>query len=208
MRPVFIGIAGGTASGKTTYAKLIYENASKHGTVIYIKMDDYYKSLDGMTFEERTSVNYDHPDAFDSALLVEHLQALKKGKSVEMPIYDFVVHNRKQETRHVDAAPVVIIEGIMTLAIPEIRQELDLKIYVDTDDDIRFIRRLKRDMRERGRSVESVINQYLTTVRPMHLTFIEPSKKFADIIIPEGGKNEVAVDILSTKIIDLINKQN
>ena len=208
MKPVIIGIAGGTASGKTTVAKRIYENALAYGKVTMIRLDDYYRRLDHLTLEERKKINYDHPTSYDVELLVEHLRMLQNGMSINKPTYDFVIHNRSDVTEVVEASPVIILEGIMTFAIPEINEMCDIKIYVDTADDIRFIRRLKRDIRDRGRSVESVIDQYLTTVRPMHLLFVEPSKKFANIIIPEGGHNQAAIDLVSTKIIDLILKAN
>lgn len=205
MSCVIIGIAGGTASGKTTIAKKLYEEAKKHGSVVMIRLDDYYKSLDHLSFEERTKVNYDHPNAYDVDLIISHLNKLKNHQSIDKPIYDFVVHNRSKEVEHLKAASVVIVEGIMTFAIPEICELLDMKIFVDTPDDIRLLRRLKRDMEERGRSFESITEQYLTTVRPMHLLFVEPSKRYADLIVPEGGQNVVAIDVLSTKIKQLIN---
>lgn len=208
MRPVIIGIAGGTASGKTTVAKRIYDNAIEHGNVAMIRLDDYYKRLDHLSLDERKKVNYDHPTSYDVNLIVEHLKLLKEGVAIDKPTYDFVIHNRSDITEVVYPAPVIILEGIMTFAIPEINELCDLKIYVDTADDIRFIRRLKRDINERGRSLESVVNQYLTTVRPMHLLFVEPSKKYANVIIPEGGDNLAAIDIISTKIIDLLIKAN
>ena len=202
-----IGIAGGTASGKTTIAKKVYEESSKYGTVSMIKIDDYYKVLDHLTMEERTKVNYDHPDAYDISLLSEHLNLLKKGKSIEKPIYDFVIHNRsKDKIEIIEPANVVILEGILTLAIKEIRDLCDIKLFVDTPDDIRFIRRLVRDMELRGRDVQSVVEQYLNTVRPMHISFVETSKSFADLIIPEGGNNTIAIDFIVTKIVDIINK--
>lgn len=206
MKPVIIGIAGGTASGKTTVAKRIYENASNYGNVVMIRLDDYYKRLDHLTLDERKKVNYDHPTSYDVELICNHLRLLQEGVSIEKPTYDFVVHNRSDVTETINPAPVIILEGIMTFAIPEINELCDIKIYVDTADDVRFIRRLKRDVRDRGRSVESVIDQYLNTVRPMHLLFVEPSKKYANIIIPEGGHNQAAIDLVSTKIIDLITK--
>ena len=206
MKPVIIGIAGGTASGKTTVAKRIYENALAYGKVTMIRLDDYYRRLDHLSLEERQKVNYDHPTSYDVELLVEHLRMLQNGMSINKPTYDFVMHNRSDVTEVVESSPVIILEGIMTFAISEINEMCDIKIYVDTADDIRFIRRLKRDIRDRGRSVESVIDQYLTTVRPMHLLFVEPSKKYANIIIPEGGHNQAAIDLVSTKIIDLILK--
>ena len=207
MNTVIIGIAGGTASGKTTIAKRVYETTSKQGTVSMIKIDDYYKILDHLTFEERTKVNYDHPDAYDIKLLTQHLTDLKNGKSIQKPVYDFVVHNRSKEiSETINPSNIIILEGILTLAIKELRDMCDIKLYVDTPDDIRFIRRLSRDIIDRGRDVESIIEQYLTTVRPMHLTFVERSKAYADLIIPEGGSNNIAIDFIITKIMDIINK--
>jgi uridine kinase len=207
MKTVIIGIAGGTASGKTTIARKVYEESSKKGTVSMIKIDDYYKILDHLTFEERTKVNYDHPDAYDIELLTKHLCELKEGKTIKKPVYDFVVHNRSKEiTETIEPSNIIIVEGILTLAIKEIRDMCDIKLYVDTPDDIRFIRRLSRDINERGRDVESIVLQYLTTVRPMHISFVERSKAHADLIIPEGGNNNVAIDFIITKIMDIINK--
>ena len=208
MNTVIIGIAGGTASGKSTIAKKVYEITSQQGTVSMIKIDDYYKILDHLTFEERTKVNYDHPDAYDIELLAKHLLELKEGKAIQKPVYDFVVHNRSKEiTETINPSNIIILEGILTLSIKELRDLCDIKLYVDTPDDIRLIRRLSRDIVERGRDVESIIDQYLTTVRPMHLTFVERSKAYADLIIPEGGSNNVAIDFIVTKIVDII-KQN
>lgn len=205
METVIIGIAGGTASGKTTVAKKVFHATSKYGTVAMIKIDDYYKILDHLTMEERCKVNYDHPDAYDIPLLCSQLNDLKNGKQIEKPIYDFVVHNRsKEKVEIIEPANIVIIEGILTLAIKEIRDMCDIKLFVDTPDDIRFIRRLKRDMEDRGRSVDSVINQYLTTVRPMHHTFVESSKMYSDLIIPEGGNNKIAIDFIVSRIVDII----
>ena len=204
MDTVIIGIAGGTASGKTTIAKKVYQSTSKQGTVSMIKIDDYYKVLDHLSEDERKKVNYDHPDAYDIELLKNQINDLKSGKQIVKPIYDFVIHNRSKETEIVNPSNIVIIEGILTLAIPEIRELCDIKLFVDTPDDIRFIRRLQRDINERGRSVDSVVNQYLTTVRPMHKAFVEASKSYADLIIPEGGNNNVAIDFIITKIMDII----
>ena len=156
--------------------------------------------------DERKKINYDHPSSFDAKLAVKHLQDLKNGRSIQKPIYDFAQHNRKKETETIEPANVVIMEGILTFAIPEIRELFDIKLFVDTPDDIRFIRRVTRDIKKRGRDLDSVVNQYLQTVRPMHLTFVEPSKKHADIIIPEGGSNEVAINFIVTKILDLLKK--
>lgn len=206
MGVTIIGIAGGTASGKTTVAKKVYDASKRFGTVAMIRVDDYYKCLDHLEFSERQKVNYDHPDAFDVELLINQLQQLKEGKSVDKPIYDFTVHNRSKEVEKVAAGNVVIVEGIMTFAIPELRNMLDIKIFVDTPDDIRFIRRLERDVNERARTPDSVIKQYLQTVRPMHNTFVEPSKKYADIIIPVGGENTVAIDFLISRIVELLKE--
>lgn len=208
MKTIIIGIAGGTASGKTTLAKKVYEESKKYGTVSIIKIDDYYKILDELSMEERTKVNYDHPDAYDVKLLCKHLNDLKKGKEIQKPVYDFIVHNRSQDKFDIIyPSNVIILEGILTLAIKEIRELCDIKLFVDTPDDIRFIRRLVRDIEERGRDITSVVEQYLTTVRPMHVSFVERSKTFADLIIPEGGKNNIAIDFIVTKIVDII-KQN
>ena len=204
MDTVIIGIAGGTASGKTTIAKKVYQSTSKQGTVSMIKIDDYYKVLDHLSEDERRKVNYDHPDAYDIELLKNQINDLKSGKQIVKPIYDFVIHNRSKETEIINPSNIVIIEGILTLAIPEIRELCDIKLFVDTPDDIRFIRRLQRDINARGRSVDSVVNQYLTTVRPMHKAFVEASKSYADLIIPEGGNNNVAIDFIITKIMDII----
>ncbi len=206
MKTTLIGIAGGTASGKTTIAEKVYNESKKFGSVAVIKLDDYYNCLDNLTMEERKAINYDHPSSFDVDLAVKHLKDLKLGKAIQKPIYDFSEHNRKKETEIIEPTNVVIMEGILTFAIPEIKDLFDIKLFVDTPDDIRFIRRVTRDIKARGRDLDSVVNQYLTTVRPMHLTFVEPSKKYADIIIPEGGNNNVAIDFIVTKILDLLKK--
>ena len=205
MKTTIIGIAGGTASGKSTLSKKIYEESSKYGSVALIKFDDYYKRLDHLSLEERAKVNYDHPNSFDIDLALSQLEDLKKGKSIQKPIYDFTIHNRKDETVTIEPCNVIILEGILIFAIPELLNLFDVKIFVDTPDDIRFIRRLNRDIKKRGRDLDSVISQYLTTVRPMHHTFVEPSKKYADIIVPEGGKNIVALDFIVTKVLKLLN---
>ncbi len=206
MKTTIIGIAGGTASGKTTIARTLYETALKYGSVTHIRLDDYYHDNSHLSFEERRKINYDHPDTYDSKLLIDHLEKLRNGKKVEKPIYDFVNSIRAKETELIEPSNIILVEGIMVFAIEELRNIFDMKIFVDTADDIRFIRRVKRDIEERGRTLDSVVNQYLSTVRPMHLTFVEPSKRYADIIVPEGGKNQVAVDILVTKIIDILKK--
>jgi uridine kinase len=200
---MIIGISGGTGSGKTTVTQKIINAVGSEG-VVYLQQDAYYRNLGDMPIDLRHKVNYDHPDAFDTELLINHLQALREGESIEQPIYDYSTHSRRTETFHVEPRPVIIIEGILVFDLPRLRGLMDLKIFVDADADIRFIRRLDRDVHERGRSVESIINQYLTTVRPMHLQFVEPSKRYADIIIPEGGYNEVGIDLITEKIKSIL----
>jgi uridine kinase len=188
-----IGICGGSGSGKTTIVRKISEVISDF---VFIPQDNYYKSASYMSNANITAFNFDHPDAFDNALLIEHLDALKSGRAISMPTYDFVHHRRAEETIRVEPRKLVIFEGIMIFCDKEVRDRIDLKIFVDTPDDIRFIRRLTRDIKERGRTLDSVIEQYLTVVRPGHYEFVEPTKQFADIIIPEGGANERALDVL------------
>ncbi len=191
-----VGIAGGTASGKTTVARKIV--AAVHASkVAFLEQDAYYRDLSDLPIEERRQFNFDHPDAFDVDKLVGHLNALRDGRAVEMPTYDFAAHTPAPRTVRVEPAPVVIIEGILVLAIEPVRRLLDLKVFVDTDDDVRVLRRIERDVRDRGRTLQSVVEQYFRTVRPMHLGFVEPSKRFADIIIPHGGSNEVAIDLVA-----------
>lgn len=198
-KPILIGITGGTGSGKSTVAKSIYRNFKKESIAI-IMQDSYYKDQSRLTFDERTKTNYDHPHAFDTPLLIEHLETLLRGEAIEMPIYDFTVHNRKKETNKEEPKDIIIVEGILILEDEKLRNLFDIKVYVDTDADIRILRRLTRDIRDRGRTLESVIEQYLSVVRPMHLQFIEPTKRYADLIVPEGGKNRVAIDILVSTI--------
>ena len=199
MNTIIIGIAGGTGSGKTTLAdKLV--NSFGREEVSILRHDAYYKRHDNMTFEERCKLNYDHPDAFDNDLLVKHILDLKEGKSIEMPVYDYTIHNRSDETITVEPAPVVILEGILIFAEPTLCDLMDIKVFVDTDADVRILRRIIRDVNERGRSLDNIIRQYLTTVKPMHEQFVEPSKRRADLIIPEGGRNEVALDMLIHRI--------
>lgn len=200
---IIIGMAGASGSGKTLVAKTIVETLGSSKVTI-IQEDSYYKDLSGLTIEERAKTNFDHPDAFDHDLLIRHTRQLKQGEVIEHPIYDYSIHSRKKETRQVGPHQVIIVEGILILAIPELRELLDIKIFVDTDPDICLLRRLKRDLNERGRSVDSVLKQYQDTVRPMYLQFIEPSKRYADIIIPRGGKNIVAIDIIISKIEKLL----
>ena len=201
MDKMIIGIAGGSGSGKTTLARNISEHFG--GKIAFLRHDDYYKPTDGLTEEERRCRNYDHPDAFETELLIKHLDMLRCGRSVECPVYDYKCHNRSPKHRHIESAPVIIVEGILIFENRELLKRLDMKIFVDTDADVRIIRRIVRDVKRRGRSLDTVIEQYLSTVKPMHDAFVEPCKKLADIIIPEGGKNPVAYGM----IIDKIEKQ-
>lgn len=201
--PVLIGIAGGTGSGKTTVARAIYDRVGKD-RIEWISHDSYYRNFEGLSAEERHHINFDHPDSLETELLVRHLDALCKGSAVEVPIYDFTAHARKTDTQRVEPRRVVIVEGILVLAEPELRKRIDIKLFVDTPADIRFVRRLVRDIRVRGRSVESVVEQYMTTVRPMHEEFVEPSKRHADLIIPEGGENQVALDAIISRVEHLL----
>lgn len=202
---IIIGIAGGSASGKTSISKQLYEYFKGYHKVVIIKQDDYYKDQSHLLMEERKKTNYDHPFAFDTDLLVQHLQQLKNNQAIEKPIYDFTLHTRSSQTERVEPREVILLEGIFVLAEEKIRNMCDILVYVDTDSDIRLIRRLKRDMQERGRSLDSICQQYLETVRPMHEQFIEPSKKYAHLIVPEGGSNHIAIDILITKIKSIID---
>lgn len=195
---MIIGIAGGSGSGKTTLAERIMAHFGDRISVL--RHDDYYKRHDELTYEERAKLNYDHPDAFDTDLLIRHLDLLRAGQAVDSPLYDYTVHNRSDRTRRVEPNPVILLEGILIFENAELCRRLDVKVYVDTDADVRIVRRILRDVKERARSLDSVINQYLSTVKPMHEAFVEPSKKHADVIIPEGGKNPVAYRILIDRI--------
>lgn len=199
MKPILISVAGGSASGKTTVVDEIIE-AMEGYDITVLRHDDYYNDQSDLSMEERYKTNYDHPSSLDNDLLVEHLEALLDNKPIMKPIYDFVLHNRSDKKELVNPTNIIILEGILVLADQRIRNLSDIKIYVESDDDIRFIRRLQRDIKERGRTVDNVVNQYLTTVKPMHYKFVKPSKRFADIIIPNDNKHNVAVDIIVTKM--------
>lgn len=198
-KPFVIGIAGGTGSGKTTVVRRVV-GALGDSDVIVIVHDSYYRDQSHLPLEERRRLNYDHPNALETPLLIEHLQRLLAWEAVDVPVYDFSTYTRRHEHIHVRPRPVIVVEGILVLADPRLRELMDIKVFVETDADVRFIRRLRRDVRERGRTVDSVVEQYLSTVRPMHLEFVEPSKRYADIIIPIGGHNTVGVDMLVTRI--------
>ncbi len=196
---MIIGICGGTGSGKTTVANRILETVSAD-EVVFIQQDLYYRNLKDMPLDYRNAANFDHPDAIDNDLLINHLKKLNAGEPVELPIYDFRTHTRLPDTTPIEAKPIVIVEGILIFAEPRLLEQMDIRVFVDTPDDIRFIRRLRRDIAERGRTLDSVIEQYMATVRPMHNQFVEPSKRHADVIIPEGGHNLVSIDLISGKI--------
>jgi len=198
MKQVIIGIAGGSGSGKTTLARGIKDMLKEHAVII--AHDYYYRQHNDLSFEERSKLNYDHPNTIETELLIKHLHLLKEGKSINRPIYSFVTHLRLDETILIKPTRVIILEGILLLENKELRDMMDIKVYVDTDSDIRLIRRIERDVNERGRSLDSVIEQYLKTVKPMHEQFIEPSKKYADLIIPEGGYNKVVLNILTERL--------
>jgi uridine kinase len=203
MKRIIIGVAGGTGSGKTTVSEAILDRVGRD-RIAYIQHDSYYKDRSHIPLEERANVNFDHPDALESELLAQHLKLLKEGHAVEVPLYDFTTHTRKPETKQVEPRKVILVEGILIFADKALRNLMDIKIYVDTDADIRFIRRLQRDITERARTVESVIGQYMETVRPMHLEFVEPSKRYSNIIIPEGGFNLTAIDMVVAKVQSMI----
>ncbi len=203
--PLVIGVAGGTGSGKTTLANIILERVgARH--IAYLPHDGYYKDLADMPREMRNVINFDHPDSLDTPLLIQHVKQLRLWQPVDLPVYDFKTHSRTAETRRIEPQPVLLVEGLLIFAEAELRPLFDVKIFVDTDADIRFIRRLQRDIAERGRSAESVIQQYLLTVRPMHLEFVEPSKRYADVIIPEGGLNAVAMDMVVARLKSLLDQ--
>ena len=204
-RPVLIGIAGGSGSGKTTVIRNIMDRLSNHPVTV-IEHDAYYRVLSHLSTEERALVNFDHPDALETNLLIAHLDALLRGESIDKPIYDYATHNRRKETTLVAPCPVIILDGILVLAEQELVKRMDIKIFVDTDDDIRLLRRIRRDMVERGRSIDTILDQYEKTVRPMYLEFVQPSRRVADIIIPRGGENHVAIDMVIARIRDLLHR--
>ncbi|MFJ7665896.1 uridine kinase [Lysinibacillus sp. NPDC097195] len=206
-RPVVIGIAGGSCSGKTSVTRAIYDVFREHSVVV-IEQDYYYKDQSHLTFEERLGTNYDHPLAFDNDLLIDHIKTLLKRQPIDKPVYDYVQHTRAEEVIHVEPVDVIILEGILVLEDADLRNLMDIKLFVDTDSDLRIIRRILRDIKERGRTTDSVIEQYLSAVRPMHNMFIEPTKRYADIIIPEGGENGVAIDLMVTKIKTILETDN
>ncbi len=205
MKPITIGVAGGTGSGKTTVALKILERVG-FDRIAYVPHDAYYRDASNLPPAERSQLNFDHPDALDNDLLIQHLRQLQAGHGVDIPVYDFKTHTRLAETRRVEPQPVILVEGILIFADKRLRDLMDVKIFVDTDADLRFIRRLQRDISERGRAPESVISQYLRTVRPMHLEFVEPSKRYADVIIPEGGFNEVAIEMVAARLRVLVEQ--
>ncbi len=199
MKPVLIGVAGGSGSGKTTVSQAILDQVGRD-RIAFIQHDSYYRDRSTLPLEERARINYDHPDSLETDLLVRQLKRLREGRAIEVPQYDFAHHTRRVETQTVQAHPIILVEGILIFVDRALRELFDIKIFVDTDADLRFIRRLTRDIAERGRTMESVIDQYLETVRPMHLEFVEPSKRYADLIIPEGGFNTIAIDMVVARI--------
>jgi len=205
--PLVIGIAGGTGSGKTTVANVILNRVGKQ-RIAYLPHDAYYRDLHDLPYEQRAAINFDHPNSLESELMTAHILRLKQWEAIDIPVYDFSIHTRTDKTIHVEPRPVILVEGILIFAEPELRKLFDVKIFVDTDPDIRFIRRLERDITERGRTTDMVVNQYMATVRPMHLEFVEPSKRYAHVIIPEGGLNEVAMDMIIARIEALLQKMD
>ena len=203
-KPIIIGVTGGSGSGKTSVSRAIFNNFPDH-SIMMLEQDSYYKDQSHLSFEERLNTNYDHPFAFDNDLLIQHVGDLLNYKAIEKPVYDYVAHTRSQATIIQEPKEVIILEGILILEDERLRDLMDIKVYVDTDDDIRIIRRIKRDMEERGRTLDSVIEQYLTVVKPMYHQFIEPMKRYADIIVPEGGENHVAIDLITTKVASFLN---
>ncbi|MBO0438769.1 uridine kinase [Candidatus Enterococcus ikei] len=204
-QPIVIGVTGGSGSGKTSVSRAIFNHFPNH-SIMMLEQDSYYKDQSHLSFEERLTTNYDHPFAFDTDLLIEHLQQLINYDTIEKPVYDYVAHTRSSDIIIQEPKEVIILEGILILEDTRLRELMDIKLYVDTDDDIRIIRRIKRDMEERGRTLDSVIEQYLTVVKPMYHQFIEPTKRYADVIVPEGGENHVAIDLITTKVASILNE--
>lgn len=205
-KPIVIGVTGGSGSGKTSVSRAIFNKFSGH-SILLLEQDFYYKDQSDLSFEERLKTNYDHPFAFDTELMIQHVEELIQYRSIEKPVYDYAAHTRSNQIVLQEPKEVIIVEGILILEDARLRDLMDIKVYVDTDDDIRIIRRIKRDMEERGRTLDSVIQQYLSVVKPMYHQFIEPTKKYADLIIPEGGQNQVAIDLMTTKISSILNNQ-
>lgn len=204
VRPIIIGVTGGSGSGKTSISRGIFNNFPNH-SIMMLEQDSYYKDQSHLSFEERLGTNYDHPFAFDTDLLIQHVEKLLNYEAIEKPVYDYVAHTRSKDVIIQEPKEVIILEGILILEDERLRDLMDIKIYVDTDDDIRIIRRIKRDMEERGRTLDSIIEQYLTVVKPMYHQFIEPTKRYADVIVPEGGENHVAIDLIATKVGTFLN---
>ncbi|EFU73023.1 uridine kinase [Enterococcus italicus DSM 15952] len=205
-QPIIIGVTGGSGSGKTSVSRAILDHFPNH-SIMMLEHDSYYKDQSSLSFDERLETNYDHPLAFDTDLLIDHLEQLLAYQAIDIPVYDYVAHTRSDQVVHQEPKEVIILEGIMILEDERLRNLMDIKIYVDTDDDIRIIRRIKRDMEERGRTLDSVIHQYLSVVKPMYHQFIEPTKRYADVIVPEGGKNHVAIDLITTKVKTILKAE-
>jgi len=205
-QPIIIGVTGGSGSGKTSVSRAILDHFPNH-SIMMLEHDSYYKDQSSLSFDERLETNYDHPLAFDTDLLIDQLEQLLAYQAIDIPVYDYVAHTRSDQVVHQEPKEVIILEGIMILEDERLRDLMDIKIYVDTDDDIRIIRRIKRDMEERGRTLDSVIHQYLSVVKPMYHQFIEPTKRYADVIVPEGGKNHVAIDLITTKVKTILKAE-
>lgn len=206
-QPIIIGVTGGSGSGKTSVSRAILDHFPNH-SIMMLEHDSYYKDQSSLSFDERLETNYDHPLAFDTDLLIAHLEQLLAYQAIDIPVYDYVAHTRSDQVVHQEPKEVIILEGIMILEDERLRDLMDIKIYVDTDDDIRIIRRIKRDIEERGRTLDSVIHQYLSVVKPMYHQFIEPTKRYADVIVPEGGQNHVAIDLITTKVKTILKAES
>ncbi len=204
MKPMALGVAGGSGSGKTTVARAILEAAGAE-RIAFLAQDNYYRDVDWQDPAQLRAFNFDHPDALDTPLMVEHLRALKAAQAIELPVYDFVTHRRTSHTVRIEPRPVILVEGILLFAEAELRELLDFKVFVDTDSDVRLVRRIRRDIAERGRETSQILHQYMTTVRPMHLEFVEPSKRWADVIVPEGGENRVALEMVVARVEQLLS---